>query len=638
MLREDLSLAVHDRLRLLPIVHGSVEYTVTIRKLFLNDPPSAVALELPASLEESIARVVPHLDEIPVLSLAMEPSLHLILEPLEPLVEALRSAFELGIPYHLIDQPELSRIPFSSNPFPDTYALKFLSPLELYRLYLKAGPHRPRIPAAAADFADQFDMMVRESDRQREIFMAGQLRLLQNFVPDGGYLLALCGVEHIASIQRLLALTSDDFAEISGAVDSEPLQALLEQKKNPGLDAAIHSLSRQTPEVLDQPAYYNSSWLLIRNRPDLIDHFNRILLQRTAYRDAVHRYERESTEVFSRRKEKLFFRFTRNWSLIEGRLLPDLYKLVMAGRAFGGDAFARILYEILNYLPPLHQPHFPERELTLDEMYRASKLIRFRLKIKRKRPVPPPRLIKRFQKEKYPGEWRTSWDSGQGICSYPPEDIQIEDFGRDLQKKARTLLNGTRQRSQEFTSSYLDGIDYRETIRNLHLGKIIVREEVGGSIDAGSVVIVFDEDDNDYPWQMVWYGEHSQESDMAMYATMPGQEIVGPGISRCVYGGLLMTYPPGRLHNIWEDSHYSGFDRAGDKLLAAGIEYNEKNAVVHLAARAPSARLHALAGRLGQKLVHIPLSTVSPVTIGRVRRFHVLDSRDRRDDAGDYIW
>jgi hypothetical protein len=376
----------------------------------------------------------------------------------------------------------------------------------------------------------------------------------------------------------------------------------------------------------------------MRRRKEYVSNFNRIMLQRTAYRDAVNRYERESAEIFPKRREKQFFQFARNWSMLEGRLLPDLYRLVIAARSFANDNLARIMYDVLNYLPPLKKPFFPEKELTLDEIYRNSKLIRFRLKMKRKKKVPPPRLIRRFQKEKFPGEWRETWDTGGGICSYPPEDILIEDFGRDLQKKAETLLSGSRQRTQEFTASLLDGIDYRETIRNYHLNKIFVKEQVGGSIEAGSVVIIFDDDDSEFPWHMFWYGEHSQESDMAFYATLPGEQIAGPGISRCVYGGLLMTYPPGRLHDVWNDSHYAAFEKPGDKLLAAGIEFNEKNAVVHLAARPPSARMHWLAGRLGQKLIHIPISTINPVLLGRVRRFHVLDSKERRNDAGDFIW
>ncbi|MDH5656384.1 MAG: hypothetical protein OEZ34_10780, partial [Spirochaetia bacterium] len=233
--------------------------------------------------------------------------------------------------------------------------------------------------------------------------------------------------------------------------------------------------------------------------------------------------------------------------------------------------------------------------------------------------------------------WKDAWDHS-GICSYPPEDIIIEEFGNYLQDKAKNLLTGSETRTLPFSSSLLDGIDYRETIRNYHQGKIFVKDDTAFGIDAGSVVIIFDENDKNFNWKMVWWGEHSQESDMAFYATPPGEHSAGPGIFRCHYGGLILTYPPGRLHDIWNDDYYKGLENPADKLLAVALEYNEKKAVVHLAHKPPHAKLQSLAGRMGQKIIHIPISTVDPITLGRVRRFHVLDSRERRNDAGDFIW
>ncbi len=245
-------------------------------------------------------------------------------------------------------------------------------------------------------------------------------------------------------------------------------------------------------------------------------------------------------------------------------------------------------------------------------------------------------LEKRFKKEKFPGEWREIQDNS--ICSYPPEDIIIEDFGHYLQAKANTMMSGYDQKTVQFSSSLLDGIDYRETIRNIHVNRIFVKDTVSRGIDAGSVVIIFSEDFEEHPWEMIWWGEHNQESDMAFYATPVGEHMAGPGIYRCQYGGLLMTYPPGRLHDIWQDDYYSHFTNPADRLLAAAIEYNDKNAVVHLSNRPPLPMLSAAAGRLGQRIIHIPLTSVDPVRLGRVRRFHVLDSKERRDEADDYVW
>ena len=61
---------------------------------------------------------------------------------------------------------------------------------------------------------------------------------------------------------------------------------------------------------------------------------------------------------------------------------------------------------------------------------------------------------------------------------------------------------------------------------------------------------------------MTWQGEHEQESDMALYSTPPGEHFDGPGISRCEYGGFLLSYPPGRMFHVWEDPY---FDAARSK-------------------------------------------------------------------------
>ena len=84
-------------------------------------------------------------------------------------------------------------------------------------------------------------------------------------------------------------------------------------------------------------------------------------------------------------------------------------------------------------------------------------------------------------------------------------------------------LSEEKARVEPFTASMLDGIDMRETLRNLHEGRIYVRENQRVKGGVGSVVVIFDEDrGNDrFPYCMTWLGEHEQESDMAFYATPP---------------------------------------------------------------------------------------------------------------------
>ena len=639
------TIAVSDGVRALPVVHGSVEFSKIIRELFLYAPPVKLLLELPESMTEAVNRAVPFIEDIPVISTEAgedEFAYHFIMEPLEPIVEALRNSYEHDIPCRLIDISSEDFFFWSPDLFPDTYALNVMTPHELYSIYTNRKP---------SSISSEYDPIFETIDRRREIHMADQIRncISLSSAAENEYILIVCGIRHLSSIQKLVNLPQEEFLNLlnrsisqeESAGEEEPIEKLLnreERIKNESPPFSISFLSRDSSEVLGQPGYYNAIWNQLRSNSAYLKYFNRVSLQRTAYRNAVDKYERESGELVPRSREKLFFRFARNWSIVEKKLIPDTYKMVMAAKGFGNDNFARIMYDVLAFLPPVKNPVFPEKKITLDDMYRTSRLIRFRMKLKKnKRPVPPPEIKKRFKREKYPGEWKDAWDN-TGICSYPPEDIIIEEFGNYLQSRAKLLLTGSESRTVPFSSSLLDGIDYRETIRNYHQGKIFVKDEAILGIDVGSVVIIFDENDSEFNWKMVWWGEHNQESDMAFYASPPGSQIAGPGIFRCQYGGLLLTHPPGRLHDIWTDEYYQDFTNPADRLLVAALEYNEKKAVVHLAKKPPHPKLISLAGRMGQKIIYIPITTIDPVTLGRVRRFHVLDSRERRNDAGDFIW
>ena len=125
---------------------------------------------------------------------------------------------------------------------------------------------------------------------------------------------------------------------------------------------------------------------------------------------------------------------------------------------------------------------------------------------------------------------------------------------------------------------------------------------------------------------------------MAFYATPPERGIVGPGISRVTYGGFLLSYPPGRLADVWTDGDYRFAESKSEVLLAAALDYSRERIVVHAAAKPPRPLFHQLAARLGRRILHLPLGTVSPQTVRRIRVMHVLSGHDKRAIAADYIW
>jgi hypothetical protein len=201
------------------------------------------------------------------------------------------------------------------------------------------------------------------------------------------------------------------------------------------------------------------------------------------------------------------------------------------------------------------------------------------------------------------------------------------------------VLSEERTRVEPFSTSLHDGIDIRETIRNWHKGTIFVRQMQKISGEVGAVAIIFDEDISDrYRYLTTWLGEHSNESDMAFYSTHPFEHMVGPGIGRAEYGGLLMTLPPRRMYDVWHDPDYDFAETKPERLLMAAIDYSVERYVVYVAPKPPRTIFRSIAAHLGRKIIYIPLGQLSPTQVKKLRVVHVLDSYQRRETAKDYLW
>ena len=200
-------------------------------------------------------------------------------------------------------------------------------------------------------------------------------------------------------------------------------------------------------------------------------------------------------------------------------------------------------------------------------------------------------------------------------------------------------MSEERSHTEPFTTSLLDGIDLRETLRNWHEKKIYVRSQQRVSGEVGAMVLIFDEDrDNRYPYCLTWLGEHQNESDMAFYATDPFENIVGPGIGRSEYGGLLLSLPSGRMMDVWHDPDYMFAESKPERLLLAALDYSLEKLVVYVASKPPRSIFRGIAARMGLKIIYIPIGQLSPVALKKVRVMHVLDGHEKREIAKDYIW
>jgi hypothetical protein len=109
-------------------------------------------------------------------------------------------------------------------------------------------------------------------------------------------------------------------------------------------------------------------------------------------------------------------------------------------------------------------------------------------------------------------------------------------------------------------------------------------------------------------------------------------------VGRAEYGGLMMTLPPRRLFDVWQDPDYAHAQTKAERLLMASLDYSIDHYVVYVAAKPPRSIFRSIAARVNRKIVYIPLGQLSPSKLKKLRVVHVLDGYERRDEAKQYIW
>jgi hypothetical protein len=361
------------------------------------------------------------------------------------------------------------------------------------------------------------------------------------------------------------------------------------------------------------------------------------------FKEASKKYVEVTGNPFPGYNLRNLMKFARNYSLIQQQLMPDLFQIITTAKGCVDHNYAYEVWQLATEYPLLKNiDSLPQLDLTIDQVWGKSKKIHFHMKSKHVKSSFFPRRADKSKRQTrlYPPGPFT-------ICSYPPEDTIIEKFGDFLKKKGSQILREEGARTIPFSSSIEDGVDTRETIRHWSEKKLYVKTSGRPAGSVGSVVIIFDEDASEkdsskdltekYPWMTTWLGEHSQESDMAFFATSVKDRVVGPGISRCEYGGFMMSYPPRRMMDVWTDQDYGECRTKAEVLLMAAIDYATQPIITYVASKPARSQLKSYARRFGKKIVFLPIGQLSPLTINKLRIFHVLDSHDKRSIAGEYI-
>jgi hypothetical protein len=621
-------LKISPRTTCLPVIHGSGDYAVEVRRLMLAEKFDCLAVPLPESFRSAVETAIDCLPQVTVVVQEEEPRWggaewsesnaateeeradekrpcsYVPVDPCQPVIAALRIARQERIARAYIDL-ETERYVGIAAALPDPYALKRVTASQFAAAVL---PAVPRLPEG--------------QPRERALVMAARLRELEQRHES---ILFVCSIidwpwVREAYVEQLEATAEDEAVEEPSIYRVDPRTLLF--------------LLGELPFI---------TGLYERARAELDDDENlsvdgvkeMILAARQHYQDDLRKRARRISPQLLRN----YLKYVRNLSLVERRMTPDLYTLIVAAQQIAGDQFAIHVAETARAYPFSEPLPFDEFQMGIGQgKLPDGELVRMKSRL-----PGPPVTWRSTQLNRRPPKleqlkWQMQWNPFRQ-CSWPPEDVAIERFRTHVKDHALKLLGHDLARTEKFSTSLKDGLDIRETLRNWHTGELYVKvlPPSRGSLDC--VVMLFDSpaDPRDYPWRITWHAEHHDESTLSFFATPYGQEVIGPGIAMATYGGAMFLFPPREIPDVWRDSRFDYTDTLEERLLAAALYHSEEPHIALLSDAPPGAGWRKLAKRHGKRLVHVPLAHFSQETVQQLRMFHVLNGQQVRSYAEHFI-
>lgn len=618
------ALAFSPKITCLPIIHGSGDFAIEVRRLMLAQKFDCLAVPLPASFQADVEQAIAFL---PNVSLVIQEehrwktrtdwtsaededddadrvASYVPIDPCQGVITALRIALQERIPRAYIDR-ETAQFEVRTGVFPDPYALKRVSSEQFAAAVLPAiHPLRDGQP------------------QDRCVTMAAELRNLERKFKSILFICSLLDWPWIrdAYVREETPPAQEDEVEATEIYAANPRQLLFLLGELPFLTG----LYERARAELEQDENLS------------VDGVKSLLLQsRNHYQESLGNRARK----ISPKLLQSYFQYVRNLSLIEHRLTPDLYSLIVAAQQTAGDQFAISVAETARSYPFVERTPFPLMSLGIGKGKLPDGDV---VELKNRLPgqavswrscslIPQPPKLEQMK-------WQMRWDPYHQ-CSWPPEDVAIEKFRTHVKDTALTLLGNDLARSEKFTTSLKDGLDIRETLRNWHTGNLYVKVNppTRGTLDC--VVMLFDSpaDPRDYPWRVTWHAEHQDESTLALFATDFSQNMLGPGIGQATYGGGVFLFPPRHIPDIWRNKRFDFTDTLEERVLAAGCFHAEERHVAILSIAPPGPVFRQIAKRFGKKLVHVPLNRFSQEMIQQLRMFHVLNGTQIRSYAAHFI-
>lgn len=375
------------------------------------------------------------------------------------------------------------------------------------------------------------------------------------------------------------------------------------------------------------------------------------------FQACASRYFKSTHLEISSTQKIQFFQYLNRLCLLQRQRLPSPFLLSLAAQGTVDGAFA---WEWAQY----HQEFTPSSKKTGWEEVRCElqdifpntmhlsltpfvSLHQNRLRRQHLRAVSnskwqEPEMAKQVAlEEDFPDD---SWcqDTHSHLCSFPTEDIYLEQLVDRYKKGVQEQLKVMQNRSVPLTSHMGEGLDLKSTLRSLLSDKIYVFENAPGSpSDLGSVILQFSHASHDYArfsWKSIWYAEPHDESHMMFYATPPQQNILGPGIARCELGGCAFIPKGFGFADPWQDPFLTDLAYTPSEvlLLAGALSSKERN-VLYVAPEPPSTRLLRSLQRSQKFVIYRHLDSLPIDVRQRLRFFHILANPGVRSYAHKYI-
>lgn len=643
-------LRVSDAVSILPVIHGSGQFAQTVRRWMLEHDFDCVAVPLPESFREPVEEAIldlPHpsiviqrpgidfqqteitefhdLDEDDDESgelIESDPVSFVPIDPCQPVIMAIRAAMGEHVPRAYIDLETAPFLPFSSV-MPDPFAVRQVSAERFAAAVLPSLP-RP---------ADR-------QTNQRILYMASQLAALEK------------------KFERILCVTSlMHWPWIREAYNEMSSHESRTRHPEVEIELPDHDLVQPAERFAIEPrtlmfvfgelpfitGLYERARGELENDEDLqIDGVKELLIAaRASYRAELKQFARRITPLHLSK----CLQYIRNLSLMSRRMTPDLITIVTAAQQIMGDQYALHVAQLANeygYAGPDQDgplADLPAVRLGIDQVRFADGEV-----VESVNRLPgPPILWKTLQLKRKPSRpeshrWKYQWNP-YSQCSYPPEDERIENFRTRVFDRAQAIVGNDLARTEKFTTSVKDGIDIRDTLRHWYDREIYVKviPPSRGTLDC--CVMLFDSpsDPRDYSWRTTWFAEHKDESTLAFYATSFTDEMVGPGIGLARYGGALFLYPPVMIPDIWNDPRLDYAETLEERLIAAACLHSRGRQIALLSGLPPGGGWRRLARRYKKTLVHVPLSSFSDEQVQQLRMVHVLNGREVRSYAEEFI-